>query len=109
MRYALLFIFVLMLVPAGAQSQDLAGLWKFTDSQGTSRALELSAKGNGWVGSSATKQPVELHLNPAGLRNQWVGDFSLGEKHSVKADYKSGSLVLTDLDDGETWTLTRGR
>ena len=98
-----------MLVPAGAQSQDLAGVWKFSDSQGTSRALKLSAKGNGWVGSSVTKQPVELNLNPAGLRNQWVGDFSLGTKHSVKADYKSGSLVLTDLDSGETWTLTRSQ
>lgn len=107
MRYTLLFIFVLMLVPAGAQSQDLAGVWRFTDRQGTSQAVKLSARGNGWVGSSETKQSVELKLNPAGLRNQWVGDFSLGEKHSVKADYKSGSLVLTDLDDGETWILTR--
>lgn len=107
MRYALLFLFVLMLVPAGAQSQDLAGVWRFTDRQGTSQAVKLSSEGNGWVGSSETKQSVELKLNPAGLRNQWVGDFNLGEKHSVKADYKSGSLVLTDLDDGETWTLTR--
>lgn len=109
MRYALLFIFVLMLVPAGAQSQDLAGVWQFTDGQGASRALKLTAQGNGWLGSSTTKQSMELKLNPAGLRNQWVGDFTLAEKHSVKADYKAGSLVLTDLDDGETWTLTRGR
>ncbi|MCA9781529.1 MAG: hypothetical protein KC800_32650 [Candidatus Eremiobacteraeota bacterium] len=107
MRYTLFLIFVMMLVPAGAQSQDLAGVWGFTDKHGTARKIELSSQGNSWVGKSLTKQAADLKLNPAGLRNQWMGDFKLDKAHSVKADYKSGSLVLTDLDNGETWTLTR--
>jgi hypothetical protein len=98
---------LLMLFPASAQAQDLSGVWHFTDQHGTDMRIELSSAGNSWIGSSLSKPQAELKLNPAGLRNQWVGTLVLDGTHSVKADFKSGKLIVKDLDDGESWTLTR--
>ena len=96
-----------MFCPAAAQSQDLSGVWQFQDKHGTDLRIELSSSGNSFVGSSLSKHQAELKLNPAGLRNQWVGDLILDETHSVKASFKSGKLELKDLDDGESWSFSR--
>jgi hypothetical protein len=103
----MIFFALLMLFPAAAQSHDLSGIWVFTDKHDTDIRIELSSVGNSWAGDSLSKLRAELKLNPAGLRNQWVGTLILDDTHSVKADLKSGKLVVKDLDDGESWTFSR--
>ena len=101
-----LLIFVLA-IPTLAQSADLSGTWLLKDKD-TSHKITLQSKGNGWTTKSGSK--AELILNPAGLRNQWVGNLKLAENHDVKASLKGGaSLEVTDLKSQQSWTLTRSK
>ena len=111
MRPALSITILLLLcaftAPTLAQTADLSGTWLLKDKD-TSHKITLQSKGNGWTTKSGSK--AELILNPAGLRNQWVGNLKLPENHDVKASLKGGeSLEVTDLKSRQTWTLTRSK
>lgn len=93
---------------AGADVPDFKGAWNIQGKTGTLHRVEMTAEGNSWHAVGRSKEPVTLVLNPTGLNNQWAGDLELQGKHSVKASLKSSDeLLLTDLQDGETWNLTR--
>lgn len=107
MRYIFFLIFVLMVNPVGAQSNDFSGVWKLTDQSGETQRLQIASQGNSWVGVPLAQSSARLILNPAGLRNQWVGDLTTDDKHAVKAELKSETILLTGLKSGQTWTLVR--
>lgn len=90
-----------------AQSAELGGKWSLSEKGQNAVAFELAAKGNGWVGSGPANSGYTLTLNPAGLRNQWVGDLKLERNHSVKAQLVNKELKLTDLESQKTWSLSR--
>lgn len=105
-RILTILFLALLTLPAAAQSAELGGVWQLSDGT-TSIRVELSEQGNSWVGSSLSKTPATMKLNPAGLRNEWVGDLKLDETYNVKANLNSGKLEVTDLQSGKSWTMTR--
>lgn len=94
--------------PATAQSADLSGNWLLTAKDGSTYRMEFAPEGNAWKATANSKVLVGLKLNPAGLRNQWVGDLKYFGDHEVKAQLKGqNTLLITDLNDDDSWQLTR--
>lgn len=95
-------------VPSLAQPADLSGTWLFSGESGAKYRMQMRKEGNSWWGVANAKVLISVKLNPSGLTNQWMGDLEYFDKHGVKAQLKGPDTVeLTDLDDGEKWTLTR--
>ena len=94
--------------PVSAQAADLSGTWHLSNKEGTTYRMEFASEGNAWKAVANSKTLILLKLNPAGLRNQWVGDLDYFGKHEVKAQLKDGKLYLNDLNDDDKWELTRG-
>jgi len=106
--YKLMLLVAVLLSPALAQSQDLQGDWMIENTEGRVYRMEFQPQGNGWSATAREREAVNLKLNPAGLKNQWVGTLNFDAKHEVKAELKEGrKLLLTDLKSGETWALFR--
>lgn len=103
-----LALITLLALPGLSQSQDLSGTWSLSTKTGEVR-VELKEVGNSWHGKGLSETPLDLKLNPAGLRNEWVGDLNYQGKHGVKAEFKGGALLLTDLKDRQTWNLVRSK
>lgn len=104
-----LALLTLLALPGLAQSQDLSGTWSLQTKAGEIR-VELKEVGNSWHGKGLSETPLHLKLNPAGLRNQWMGDLDYQGKHGVKAEIKGGdTLLLTDLQSQENWSLVRSK
>lgn len=94
--------------PAVAQSADLSGDWLLTANDGNTYQMQFAPEGNAWRATPKSKIMIGLKLNPAGLRNQWVGDLKYFGDHEVKAQLKgSDTIQLNDLNDDDSWKLTR--
>ncbi len=110
-RIVILSVILFAFGSAGAQSQnpDLTGLWLLeSEPQSQSYPVNISKKGNGWIGSSRGHDAFRLALNPAGLRNEWVGDLVTDQGYGVKGTVVSPSRIdLVCLKSGKTWKLTR--
>lgn len=99
---------LLACIAALAQASDLSGDWSLKLTPDREYRINLVAKGNSWHTQSIAKSHIKLTLNPAGLKNLWVGTLESDRPREVKARLqKNGSLLVTDLDDGQTWSLTR--
>ena len=95
-------------LPITAQPTDLSGNWHFSGKSGVKYRMQLRKEGTTWFRVANAKVLISVKLNPSGLVNEWVGDLEYFEKHGVKAQLKGADLLeLTDLDDGEKWTLVR--
>lgn len=93
-----------------AAPTDLSGEWVLKANGNNTYPVNVQAQGNSWTGVGRSKLPILLKLNPSDLQNEWVGDLSLFEKHSVKATMKDPhTLELTELTGKGHWLLTRGK
>jgi hypothetical protein len=98
----------LLSTTVSAQPADLEGDWIMRAKDGSEYRMEFVPEGNAWHATARSKVLIDLKLNPAGLKNQWVGDLEYWGKHEVKASLKGeNEITLSDLNDDDTWSLKR--
>lgn len=102
------FLALLLMAGTALASPDLSGEWVLKANGNNSYPVNFQSQGNSWTAVGRSKLPVWIKLNPSDLQNEWIGDLSLFEKHSVKASMvDSNTLQLKELGGEGHWTLTR--